>query len=80
MDSNNIVLNFFDLSENEHALRPQMNVLRDSLGELAVHLLFCRNPNIAQKSNLEIIQELYTLIDQLHQDYSFMLEHDRPDQ
>ncbi len=79
MDTDNICLNSFDLAENDHALRPQMNVLRDSLGELAIRLLFERNPNIAQKSNMEIMQELYRLIDQLHQDYSFMLEHDRPD-
>ncbi|MCI9078321.1 MAG: hypothetical protein HFH68_05255 [Lachnospiraceae bacterium] len=79
MDTDNICLDFFDLQENEHALRPQMNVLRDSLGELAIRLLFERNPNISQKSNTEIMKELYRLIDQLHKDYSFMLEHDCPD-
>lgn len=79
MGTDDICLDFFDLVENDHALRPQMNVLRDSLGDLAIRLLFERNPNIAKKSNMEIMQELYRLIDQLHQDYSFMLEHDRPD-
>lgn len=78
MDAESICLNFFDLAENDHALRPQMNVLRDSLGELAIHLLFQRNPDIAKKSNLEIMQELYSLIDQLHEEYDYMLSHCRP--
>ena len=74
-----IYTDFFDLHENDHALRPQMNVLRDSLGDLAIRLLFECNPEIAKRPNQEILHELYKLIDELHADYSFMLEHDRPD-
>ena len=74
MDST-VCVNFFDLEENDHALRPQTVVLRDSLGDLAIRLLFDRNPDIAKKPNEEVLQELYDLIDQLHKDYSFKLEH-----
>ena len=78
VDSENIYYDFFDLEINDHALRPTMNVLRDSLSSLAIRLLFERNPGIAQKDNIEIMHELYKLIDQLQTDYSFMLEHNCP--
>ena len=58
--------NFFE--SNDHALRSQQIVLRDSLGTLAVQILSSRE-DLSQMPYSEMIGKLYTIIDDLHKEY-----------
>jgi hypothetical protein len=58
-----------DLFENdEQALRHQNIVLRDSLGNLAIQLLFAKE-DVSNMEYDEILRKLYTIIDDLHTTY-----------
>ena len=53
---------------DDHSLLPQIIVLRDSLGTLAVQVLAARN-DLSKMSSFDMIQELYSIIDELHTEY-----------
>ena len=58
--------NFYE--NNDHALRPQQIVLRDSLGSLAVQILAAKE-DLSQMSDSEMMDKLYKIIDDLHYEY-----------
>jgi len=64
-----------DFFENEdHALRKQPIVLRDSLGNLAIQIL-CSKNDISTMKYDDILLELYEIISELHKSYMHLLEH-----
>ena len=58
--------NFFD--ENDHALKSNLVVLRDSLGALAVSILSA-DPDFTKMNNRERLSRLYSLINDLQKEY-----------
>lgn len=58
--------NFYD--ENDHALKPDLIVLRDSIGSLAVSIL-AAEPGFAKMSSEEKLVRLYDLIKDLQTTY-----------
>lgn len=55
-------------AENDHMLVPPIIELRDSLGTLAVQVLAARE-NLAALSYPEMLDKLYTIIEELHTAY-----------
>lgn len=61
-----LTADFFE--NNDHALRSQKIVLRDSLGTLAVQILASRR-DISHMNYDEMLSELYGIINDLHHAY-----------
>lgn len=57
---------FFE--NNDHALRQQNIVLRDSLGDLAIQIL-CRRKDIGSMDYRDILCDLHEIISELHYAY-----------
>lgn len=57
---------------NDHALPPVNNVLRDCLGDLAIQIMIAKNKNFPDMNSRDMLRELHEIIEDLHATYHSM--------